>query len=243
MLDALEGHLGDFMILWVSDHGDMNGDHYLWRKRYPWEASAHIPMMIKSPAIIRNNNATTAKRPSRPQQSGALVELRDIAPTIYDFLGILESVQQRDPLLNGKSLLPVVNGTSHGVREWLDLEHGSMNNYSHHFNALVGYADEAQAVCKYLWKYIFYAHDGSEQLFCLSKDPNETFDLVMEYPEILKLWRQRMVDQFEQEGRGEAWVKNGKLQIRRESTTFGPHYPCHQRKGASGDHFLRNSIS
>ena len=36
----------DFMIVWTSDHGDMNGDHYLWRKCYPWEGSSHIPLII-----------------------------------------------------------------------------------------------------------------------------------------------------------------------------------------------------
>ena len=35
-----------------------------------------------------------------------------------------------------------------------------------------------------------------------------------------------MVHQFEKEGRGEDWVKDGILQIRKESITYGPNYPC-----------------
>ena len=34
-----------------------------------------------------------------------------------------------------------------------------------------------------------------------------------------------MVMQFEREGRGEGWVKDGELMIRTKGTTYGPNYP------------------
>ena len=40
-----------------------------------------------------------------------------------------------------------------------------------------------------LWKYIFHVYDGAEQLFCLTHDPHETYDVSEAKPDILKYWR------------------------------------------------------
>ena len=37
------------LILYFSDHGDMTGDHHLWRKSYAYEPSARIPMIVRWP--------------------------------------------------------------------------------------------------------------------------------------------------------------------------------------------------
>jgi hypothetical protein len=46
MLEVLEkrGLLENTLILYTADHGDMTGDHHLWRKTYAYEASARIPI-------------------------------------------------------------------------------------------------------------------------------------------------------------------------------------------------------
>ena len=74
-------------------------------------------------------------------------------------------------------------------------------------------------------KYIFHAHDGSEQLFNLDSDPQELRDLSGEaaHQDRLKMWRACMVKHLEI--RGEEWVKGGKLMVRRESTPISPNYP------------------
>ena len=43
------------------------------------------------------------------------------------------------------------------------------------------------------------------------------------YAAELSKWRSRMVAQFEKEGRGDKWVKDGQLQLR-ESETYGPNF-------------------
>ena len=45
-----KGMYDNALIVYVSDHGDMLGDHYYWRKTYPYEGSAHIPFLVKWPA-------------------------------------------------------------------------------------------------------------------------------------------------------------------------------------------------
>jgi len=144
-----------------------------------------------------------AGRPPR-RMNKALVENRDVAATIYDAVGVLGRVQRRDPSLNGISLWPILtdnattttaSGDDTKVREWLDLEHGTVYNKTIHWNALVGYL--SQPDCDY-WKYIFHAYNGREQLFCLDTDPYETYDRTRDRPEALRVWRQRMVQQFEE---------------------------------------------
>lgn len=202
----------DLMIVVMSDHGDMNGDHYLWRKGYPYEASTRIPLIVRIPG--GGQSAGTV--------SNAIVELRDVAPTIYDAVGWLEKVRERDPLMDGMSLLPILRGEVKGVRDWLDLEHSRVYTDRMHWNAIVGYHDDL------LWKYIFFAYDGEEQLFSLSNDPHETYDLstVDEWNWMVEFWRDKMVRHFEEQGRGDDWIKDGRLVLGRKSIVLGPNYPC-----------------
>lgn len=76
-------------------------------------------------------------------------------------------------------------------------------------------------------RYIFKAWNASEQLFNLTADPREQTELqnVPGYRAELLKWRQRMVDQFEAEGRGPVWVLNGTLSKRIRSNPHSPNYP------------------
>lgn len=218
MLDALKyrGIMEDFFIVWATDHGDMNGDHFLWRKGYPYEASSHVNMMMKLP------------RQEAGVESQALVENRDVAPTIYQLIGVLDSVQALDPLMDGISLLPILNQSSNtnGVRNRLGLEHNQVYDPEIHWNAIVGYLNGK------LYKYIYFARNGREQLFCLTDDPGERLDLGaqrdgLEHSPLLAFWRNALIRQFQKEKRGEEWITaNGTLVVRRKPITFGPNYPC-----------------
>jgi len=37
------------LIVFFADHGDMLGDHHLWRKSYAYEASAKVPFLLRWP--------------------------------------------------------------------------------------------------------------------------------------------------------------------------------------------------
>jgi len=146
-------------------------------------------------------------------------ELRDVMPTFLDAAGALEPIAES---LDGRSLLPLADGNAEGWREYIDMEHDVCYSPLVHWNALTdGHA-----------KYIFHAHDGSEQLFDLDHDPQEIHDLTGEAPhqDRLKMWRARMVKHLEV--RGEQWVKDGKLMLRRESMPISPNYPRAQASRA-----------
>ncbi|MFU8803350.1 MAG: sulfatase, partial [Bradymonadaceae bacterium] len=41
----------DYLMIFTSDHGEMLGDHGLFRKTYPYEASARVPLLVRGPGI------------------------------------------------------------------------------------------------------------------------------------------------------------------------------------------------
>jgi arylsulfatase len=148
ILDALQarGQADNTLVLFTSDHGDMLGDHWLWRKSYAYEASARIPMLMQWPARVAGKQSV-----AKP------VELRDVLPTFLDAAGA--------PLpqgIDGRSLLR----TGGDWREWIDLEHDVCYSADNHWNALT---DGRR-------KYIFHAHTATEQFFDLASDPHEAHE-------------------------------------------------------------------
>ena len=91
IVESLEkrGMLENTLIVYTSDHGDMLGDHHLWRKSYGYEGSARIPMIIRLPGT------------KKAQVIAQPVELRDIFPTVLDAAGAGPSRP-----IDGRSMLP-----------------------------------------------------------------------------------------------------------------------------------------
>ncbi|MGQ9455391.1 MAG: arylsulfatase [Armatimonadota bacterium] len=205
ILRALEKRkfLDNTLILFTSDHGDMLGDHHLWRKSYAYEGSVHISMLIRWP----DNLAPGAKRGVVLEQP---VELRDVLPTFLDAAGV-----QITGHLDGKSMLRLVRGDTSGWREWIDIEHATC--YARE-NVWTGLTDGR-------WKYIFHAYEGREQLFDLHNDPGELHDLTNEpsCSRALRAWRDRMIEHLSE--RGDGFVRDGRLVVRRERMIYGPLYP------------------
>lgn len=205
ILEALErrGWLEDTLILFTSDHGDMTGDHHLWRKTYAYQPSARIPMLIRWGA----NSLDAQRGRTLPQP----VELRDILPTFLDAAGV-----ESDPArFDGRSMLDLVRGKADGWRPWIDLEHDVCYAPENHWNALTDGR----------WKYIYHALDGQQQLFDLAADPCELNDLASDpaHAATLRLWRSRLVEHFAE--RGAPFLANGDLVPRPQRLLYGPHYP------------------
>lgn len=78
ILDALErrGMLDNTYVIFASDHGDMLGDHGLYKKLVAYEPSIRVPLMVSGPGI---ESGTV---------SDALVELFDLNPTVCELAGL-----------------------------------------------------------------------------------------------------------------------------------------------------------
>jgi arylsulfatase A-like enzyme len=197
-----KGMYDNSLILFVSDHGDMLGDHHHWRKTYAYEGSAKVPMVIKLPADSFGN-------PETGRVLDYPVEIRDILPTFLD-----AAKGEIPEIIDGKSMLRLINGSDNNWRTYIDLEHAVAYQDDNYWCALTDGKE------KYIWFF-----NGKEQLFNLVEDPKELKDLSksMNHKEQLEKWRKRMISHLEI--RGEEFVKNKQLVIRDKSLLYSPNYP------------------
>ena len=151
VLAALEasGGLDDTTILFVSDHGELNGHHGLWTKMTMHEDSAGIPMILAgagSPVGVRKTQTS----------------LVDVHQTVLEAAGLGET--EEDQSLPGQSLFKTAAAADNPGRAVLSEYHdgGSITGY---FMIREG-----------RWKYVAYAGFAS-QLFDLESDPFEENDL------------------------------------------------------------------
>jgi len=200
----------DTLIVFTADHGDMLGDHHLWRKTYAYAGSARIPMLLRWPAGM-----TDAER---GQVRTEPVELRDLLPTFLDAARV--PVGESD--FDGRSMLMLIGGKNAPWRETLDLEHSTCYWPENQWTALTDGRH----------KYVYYAPTGEQQLFDLRNDPAEQRDLAKraKHRAPLAAWRDRMIAHLSE--RGEPYVVDGDLGIRPKAQVYSPHYPGAAAAGA-----------
>ena len=72
------GEYDETLIIFTSDHGEMLGDHWCWGKGGFFDASNHIPLIIRDPHGASSH---------RGKKIDALTESVDLLPTILDWMG------------------------------------------------------------------------------------------------------------------------------------------------------------
>lgn len=134
-------------VIFTSDHGEMLGDHQLFRKSLGYEAASHVPL------FIAGYNVDIEKGTSEELHSW-----EDILPTIAD----LAEVEVPGPI-DGKSMASALQG-ERGIGH--DCIYGLCGGAHHNHWLVHG---------KY--KYIWFPKTNEEQLFDLTNDPKECKDL------------------------------------------------------------------
>ena len=229
--------LEETLILYVSDHGDGQADHFHWRKGFPFELSSHVPFLMRWPASM----AGSASWPRGAYIADRVVELRDVFPTFLDAAGALRgagSIVPANHSLEGDSLLCLLGpgragGDARGCRDgaWrahLDLEHDICYNETVHWNAVFN------GEMKFIFHAFWPTGDVRQmQLFNLTEDPNELRDLARsnrptDRAEVDK-WYRVMAQQFLDEGRDKYGfvTPNGTLLQRTKGQLLSPNYPHH----------------
>jgi len=162
-LDA-EGLTDETMIIFTSDHGDYLGDHWMGEKELFHDPSARIPLIVVDPRAPADG--------TRGTQSDTLVEAIDVVPTILDFFG----GGAVPHIIEGRSLLPVLNGKADRVRDFAVSEYDySMRDVRKRLGVEVSDA-KLTMLFDGRWKYIF-AEGFRPMLFDLAVDPQELTDL------------------------------------------------------------------
>ena len=168
LLDHLEaiGRMKDTMIVLTSDHGDYLGDHWLGEKDLFHEPSVKVPLIIYDPRAAANTTRGTA--------CDALVESIDLAATFVDAAG----GHVPDHILEGKSLMPWLNGETPKWRKFVISEY----DYSATPQAanLGVEPRDARLFMVYDGRYKLMHSEGGMRpmLFDLHNDPQEFHDLA-----------------------------------------------------------------
>ena len=180
--------LDNTLVIFASDHGDMLGDHFLWRKTYAYEGSARIPLLVRFPRGLGMRPGQVCDRP---------VELRDIMATVLDVCGV-----EAPPTMDGRSLTALARGGA--AADWRQYVHGE-HCASYSPECEVRYVTDGKR--KYLW----FPRLGAEQFFDLEADPGELHDLSAnpEKRAEMETWRQRLVNELAPRNVG--LTRDGKL--------------------------------
>ena len=182
MLESLErsGQLEDTIVIFMSDHGEMLGDHGLLLKgcRF-YEGLVRAPLIISWPGHILEG--------ARRQ---ALVELLDIAPTLLEAAGV--SVPAR---MQGRSLMQLLRkeGADDHHRDFVRCEYYRAMNpnlaETYHGTFATMIRDER-------YKLVVYHGHGFGELFDLEEDPDE-FDNLWDDPALIGTKAELMLLSFD----------------------------------------------
>ncbi len=206
-VDGIDRTGSNTVVLFTSDHGEMLGDHYFFRKSLPYESAARVPLLISAPERFGLPKGDVVDLP---------VALEDIMPTVLEFAG--EPVPDT---VDGRSLLPLMRGERPAWRDYLHIEHSyGINDMPHHT-----LTDGRE-------KFIWFARDGREQFFDLVSDPTECRNLIESGPrERIDRWRSRLVAELKD--RPEGFVSDGRLVPGRPyPNNFAPSARAHRLAAA-----------
>jgi arylsulfatase A-like enzyme len=196
LLNPVDNPVGrNAVVFFTSDHGEMLGDHYMFRKSLPYEGALRVPLLVRGARGLGFKADHVVDQP---------VCLEDIMPTCLELAGC-----EAPPSVEGRSLLPLLRGQEPSWRDQVHCEHHPSG-----WHALV----ERQ------WKYVWWCADGREQLFDLRNDPGELHDLAPDTARQgeLERLRGRLVERLRD--RPEQYVEAGRLVPGRKTGALLPHH-------------------
>ncbi len=154
ILAALEatGQREDTVVIFMSDHGEMLGDHGLRLKgcRF-YEGLVHVPLIWSWPGHVRAG-----------LRADALVELVDLAPTLLDLAGLPAPGR-----MQGRSLLPILTGRADPAR------HRDVVRCEYHDAVNLPGASRATMLFDGRHKLAVYHGHPAGELYDLADDPHE----------------------------------------------------------------------
>jgi choline-sulfatase len=158
ILDSLEaaGLLDDTILVYTSDHGELDGDHGLYQKFCLFEPAVRVPMIVCDPRRAENGGKT----------SDALVEQLGLYPTLAELAGL--------PQPTSTSIVPWERAprTMEG-RSWAGQVRREGTGPDAAFSEFMG----SSMIRTRRWKYV-HNHGATHELYDLAEDPKEYANLV-----------------------------------------------------------------
>ncbi len=179
-------NLRNLVFAFVSDHGEMLGDHNYWAKSFGYEGSIRVPFVLNFPAQMN--------LPIGQEYPDSTVGLADLMPTLLDVCGL--------PLpagIDGCSLMPLVRGEQkHLNRGHLHAEHLEYGHYLVDSNE------------KFIWHY----RTENFEYYDIKEDPYECRNLYSQDNTQAQTLHKKLEDLIVTQGREKDFMENGKLSHR-----------------------------
>lgn len=148
------GMRDDTVIVYVSDHGEMNGEHGLFAKTSFYQQSVGVPMIWSWPGRFQTGAAVEA-----------VTSLVDVFPTLTELAGA-----PPPPALSGTSLTGFLSGSNEArAQDWPNTAFAEC--------IMEDQGSPARMIRKGDWKLNYYWPHEDVQLFDLAADPEERNDL------------------------------------------------------------------
>ncbi|MBT6283464.1 MAG: DUF4976 domain-containing protein, partial [Phycisphaerae bacterium] len=155
LLDYLEENdLEDnTIIVYMSDQGFVLGEHGWYDKRFMYEPSLRIPLLISWPDVT-----------DKGSHSDLLVQNLDLAPTLLEIAGV--EIPER---MQGQSMVPILKGDT---PTWRD------SMYYHYYEYPGAHSvQKHEGVRTERYKLIHYYEIDEWEMFDFKSDPNEMINL------------------------------------------------------------------
>ncbi len=162
MLSVLDetGQRENTMVIFMSDHGEMLGDHGLLLKGpHFYEEAVRVPLVMRWPGQIQEG-----------LKIEGLVELVDLAPTLLECANL-----PAEPRMQGRSFASLLNGNADPAR-FRDFVYSEYHNAWTHPDAyatMIRTRDE---------KIVIYHGSEPGELYDLNQDPDE-FENLWDHPD------------------------------------------------------------
>ncbi|MFB6218614.1 MAG: sulfatase, partial [Halobacteriaceae archaeon] len=176
LLSTIEerGERENTLVVFASDHGEMLGDHGMWKKRSPYRPSAGVPLLVAGPGVdargVVEDPATTL----------------DLHATFRDYAGTdtgdNDSRTMRPFLEGGDAPREVVYS---GVNHWR-LVFDGRHKLVRGFDPGLDHGERLSDIDTRNEAELYRAlHDRDPLLFDLDRDPGETENLADDRPDVV----------------------------------------------------------
>ncbi|TVP98454.1 MAG: DUF4976 domain-containing protein [Planctomycetaceae bacterium] len=169
LLDYLDdkGLAENTIVIYGSDQGFYLGEHGWYDKRWMFEESLRMPLLVRWPGVVEAETRT-----------GAMVQNIDYAPTFLEVAGVAVPVE-----MQGRSILPVLRSGGEKPADWRDAIY-----YAYYENDAVHMVPMHDGVRTERYKAMYFPRTREWNLFDLETDPQEMRSVHADpaYAEILR---------------------------------------------------------
>ena len=215
LLDTLDeiGQRENTLVVYVSDHGEMNGEHGMWRKSNFYEQSSRIPLMMAWPGHLPEGKRV-------PE----VVSLVDLTATLVDVAGGRPITP-----LDGDSLLPLARGET---SDWKD--EAFAEDLAH------GVSGPMAMLRRGRYK-LTYSLGDEVELYDLEDDPGEFRNLAGErmYADIIQDMTERLLSHWDPTALNEQVIRSQQERILIQRATTGQDPKEQRRRWAEAGSALR----